>query len=453
MSDERRGAAASRLAAGGWFVLCLVLATTAVGRAETVTLEPVKDNTLFEDQEGLLSNGEGRHLYAGRVSFQNLGLVRRALIAFDVAASVPAGATITGAMLGLDMSMTISEDQDMSLHRVLADWGEGMSEAPVDRGGGGVPAAQGDATWIHTFFDGEQWASPGGDFDAMPSATTPVGSPATYTWGSTDAIVADVQAWLDEPQTNFGWILIGNEASFGTAKRFESRESAAESRPRLTIDFELSTTPTPTETATGGSTEPPTPTPTETLADTATATPTDTPTDTPTMLPTDTPTGTPTDTRTATPADTATATPTDTPTVTPTPTGSPTPPARRCVGDCDADGSVALAEVVFGVRIALGLAPLLECPGLDANDDERTDIVELVEAVDSSFDCAPACPLPNPAGCKQTGCPPGFVCDLTVGCEPSSCFCEEDGGVWICTEDCGGGTCVSEEEPRKPIGT
>jgi hypothetical protein len=31
---------------------------------------------------------------------------------------------------------------------------------------------------------------------------------------------------------------------------------------------------------------------------------------------------------------------------------------------------------------------------------------------------------------------------VAEGCTASSCFCE--GGTWICTEDCGGGTCVDK---------
>ncbi len=43
---------------------------------------------------------------------------------------------------------------------------------------------------------------------------------------------------LDDPSTNFGWIVIGNEETIQTAKRFDSREvSQAGRRPRLTITY------------------------------------------------------------------------------------------------------------------------------------------------------------------------------------------------------------------------
>lgn len=49
---------------------------------------------------------------------------------------------------------------------------------------------------------------------------------------------------------------------------------------------------------------------------------------------------------------------------------------------------------------------------------------------------------PSPAGCSTTGCGFGETCDTTIGCSPSSCSCDATTGSWLCTEDCGGGTCV-----------
>lgn len=38
-------------------------------------------------------------------------------------------------------------------------------------------------------------------------------------------MVADVQGWLDNPASNFGWLVKGNEARPTTAKRFNSRQN------------------------------------------------------------------------------------------------------------------------------------------------------------------------------------------------------------------------------------
>ncbi len=50
----------------------------------------------------------------------------------------------------------------------------------------------------------------------------------------------------------------------------------------------------------------------------------------------------------------------------------------------------------------------------------------------------------TPPGCVQSGCAEGQVCDRTVGCVPSQCECDPSTGQVICTDDCGGGTCVPE---------
>jgi hypothetical protein len=58
-----------------------------------------------------------------------------------------------------------------------------------------------------------------------------------YTFFSSTQMVADVQFWLQNPESNFGWILISeSEDSNLTARRFASREDA-ESTPLLEIEF------------------------------------------------------------------------------------------------------------------------------------------------------------------------------------------------------------------------
>ncbi len=218
----------------------LLLAAFAgpMASADTVTLTPVRDNTLYEDGAGALSNGAGAFLFSGRTN-TNLGqpFIRRAVLSFDVAAAVPAGATINSADLTLTMSRTISSAQDVELRRLLADWGEGTSNAGGNEGSG-VTSSVGDATWIHRFFPTDFWTVVGSDFTAAVSAVENVGGLGSYTWASTAQMVTDVQGWLDDPASNFGWVLIGNEADQATTKRFNSRENVdGETRPQLVIDF------------------------------------------------------------------------------------------------------------------------------------------------------------------------------------------------------------------------
>ena len=66
-----------------------------------------------------------------------------------------------------------------------------------------------------------------------------MGSAGPYTWGSTE-LVADVQEWLNDPDGNFGWILLGDESSSRTTKRFNSREhGSADTRPLLSIEYSM----------------------------------------------------------------------------------------------------------------------------------------------------------------------------------------------------------------------
>ena len=255
-----------------------MVTATAFAPATTRTVEvtPSKDNTLYESASGALSNGAGSSLFAGKT---NSGSIRRALIAFDVAGSIPEGSTIASATLRMHVSRTTSGSQKVELRKMLADWGQGASVAAGNQGAG-APAATGDATWVHRLFDSEQWQTPGGDFSAGASGATSVGGIGDYVWESTDEMKADVQTWLDEPTTNFGWILLGNESSVRTAKRFGSSESASKTdRPTLVIEF-VPASPTPPPTPS------PTPTPTPIPTPTATPVPAATPVPLPTPIPT-----------------------------------------------------------------------------------------------------------------------------------------------------------------------
>lgn len=206
--------------------LCVPAAAWAQCQIGETTLLASRDNTLFEDGSGALSNGSGSYLFTGNT--RSMG-VRRALLHFDVAGAIPAGSTIDSASLHLNMSMTIAGSENVNLHPVLADWGEGASDASGMEGGG-APSATDDATWIHTFFNSAFWANSGGDFSPMASATTAVDGNGVYTWGSA-AMMADVQSWLDDPMNNFGWILVGNESATTTAKRFDARENSTTPTP------------------------------------------------------------------------------------------------------------------------------------------------------------------------------------------------------------------------------
>ena len=249
-------------------LLAVVMGIAGATRADTVILAPSKDNTLYEDGAGSLSNGAGVYLFAGRTAAPSL---RRGLIAFDFS-SIPANATISSVSLALYLSKTHGGSATVTLSKVSRDWGEGASDAG-EPGGAGIQAEPGDATWFHTFYDASFWVAHGGDFSGTTSASTTVNAVnTTYTWSGT-GLVTDVQGWVSSPATNFGWVIRGNETTSGKAQRFNTRENLS-NPPRLTVIYTVSSTPTPT----------PTPSVTPTPSATPTPAPTASPSPTPSLV-------------------------------------------------------------------------------------------------------------------------------------------------------------------------
>ena len=228
-----------------FFIISFCLLYLNVSNAQTVmTFKPSKDNTLFFSTDGNASNGAGPHFFAGTI---RTGNIRRGILAFDVSA-IPQGALVTEVTLTMKVSNAQGGAQDIGLYRVTADWGEAGSMATGPGLGQPAPAQTGDATWLHRFFNSASWTFPGGDFSFTMSASQSVTGTGSYTWGSTSEMIADVQLWVDDPDTNFGWIVMGNEGANQTAKRFDSKEHPTEgSRPLLTVTY----TPTSVENSEG----------------------------------------------------------------------------------------------------------------------------------------------------------------------------------------------------------
>jgi hypothetical protein len=219
--------------------------------AKNATIPASRDNSIFENAPNN-SGGGMAGVFAGTNSTASK---RRGLIAFDVAASIPAGSTITGADLRLYLALSPNTNsQTIGLHRLSVDWGEGTagSSTPTVGGlGNGAPAAVGDATWNARYFGSNLWSNPGaiGDFNAIASASAIVDGPldSPHTWASTAALVNDVQSWLNSPGTNFGWALVNaNEVNAQTFKAFYSRSATLNSqnnpldpsfRPALIVSY------------------------------------------------------------------------------------------------------------------------------------------------------------------------------------------------------------------------
>lgn len=200
-----------------------------------LVLTASKDNTLYETSNGSTSDGAGIHLFAGKT---NVNSRRRALVAFDLS-QIPVGAKITSVTLTLHISLTTAGTETMSIHGVSAGWGEGTSNAGLFRDGDGTSSKTNDATWVHRFFSTTRWTNQGGDFDPSTDATAAAGSAGeSIVFNATTAMIGRVQDWVDQPLTNFGWIVVGNESASHSTKQFDSRETTdSDNRPTLSVDY------------------------------------------------------------------------------------------------------------------------------------------------------------------------------------------------------------------------
>ncbi len=219
-------------------ILCATLIASGfvtLAQGEMVGITPILDNTIYSESSN--SNALG-NLFSGRNNQAAPG-IRRAILQFDIAGNVPAGATINSVSLGLYLlkASANSTIESFELYPLLSAWGEGTSSSTA---GSGAPATQGDATWTHRFFSNDLWISPGGDFGPI-SGTGTIGTTLNtpYTFASQSGMVAEVQNWLDSPTSNFGWILrAANESVLSNTREFASREVATISqRPTLFIDY------------------------------------------------------------------------------------------------------------------------------------------------------------------------------------------------------------------------
>jgi len=198
------------------------------------------DNTLYENAADT-SNGAGYVMIAG---LDGRRQIRRGLIHIDLS-SIPAGSRIDSVQVRLTTVTFNGTTVTVGLHRALSRWGEGTSAAncdviPCADPTFGAPATPGDATWFKRLWPDTLWTNPGGDYVANASSSTTVAGTAfwTWRWRTSATIVSDVQGWLDDPSSNYGWVIIGDESSTGTHKWFGTHEMPQEDfRPEIVIHY------------------------------------------------------------------------------------------------------------------------------------------------------------------------------------------------------------------------
>jgi hypothetical protein len=202
-------------------------------------LSCVADTALFEENP---DNNLGGMLFLpiGRL---DTGFRGRALYKFTVTDSLPAGSVIRDATLELEVvDGQLPEDRTFTVHRLLRAWGEG-NKAGGEIGSEilGAPATAGEATWNARLAPSTLWSGAGGsaslDYVSAESASEVLSGAERYFFSS-PALAADVQAWLNNPGTNFGWLVkIQDERFPGRVLMFSSREDAS-AAPVLRVLFD-----------------------------------------------------------------------------------------------------------------------------------------------------------------------------------------------------------------------
>jgi hypothetical protein len=231
-----------------------LLAATGAASADAVTIGASKDNTVFQSNVNN-SLGAGQAIFAGA---NGQSSPRRGLMDFDIAGAIPAGSTINSVQLTLFLNNAAggaASGPTIRLYRLVSDWGEGTAGSGVNGASGvgqGLAAGEGDATWNARHFSATTptlWNTAGGDFAAADSAAlgivgTTLNTP--YTWGSTSGLVADVQSWLNDPSSNFGWELKSdNELTASSVRGFWTREAARTGQTAFVPQLQITYTPVP----------------------------------------------------------------------------------------------------------------------------------------------------------------------------------------------------------------
>ena len=194
--------------------------------------------------------------------------VKRGLIEFNVAAAIPAGATVTGVSLQMTIGQVAGSSggsvtnfgpvQTMGLYDESQAWGQPTNTVGASSFGGhghGAAAQTGDATWTTAAWSTTPWnVAAGGNWTAgsldLADAQVPGTTGYVATWSSA-ALAAEVQGWLDNPASNNGLLIKDQDEVTGTTFRaFWGEQGAINAgnpswAPDLSVTYTNSVSPVP----------------------------------------------------------------------------------------------------------------------------------------------------------------------------------------------------------------
>lgn len=150
--------------------------------------------------------------------------IQRTLIKFDLS-SIPAGATITSAILTLTVSANAAANaRDYKMFRVLRNWVELQ------------------ATW-NIFSTGNNWGTAGcsntaTDYDPTAHATTNFAATITLNTEKTFSInTTEFKKMVDGTYQNYGWLIKADSEANDAHAFHSSSATTASYRPKLVVEY------------------------------------------------------------------------------------------------------------------------------------------------------------------------------------------------------------------------
>lgn len=203
-----------------------LLTVSATGlSANTIELTATANAELRAGTPDLAVSGDT--IVAGGLGDNSGNETRRGLLRFDLS-SIPSGAVIRDVQLKLQVVRVpqSAANSTFEIRRLLSDWEEAS------------------ASW-NSRLAGVTWQVPGAlgaqDAVAQPSSTADVTGLGTVVFELTGQLIADVQQWLVNSNSNHGWVLRSqSEDLLRTARHFASRQALdTQTRPALVITFDV----------------------------------------------------------------------------------------------------------------------------------------------------------------------------------------------------------------------
>lgn len=181
----------------------------------TIVAIPADKTATISDRQKIL---DPNYILVGK---DRKNIMHRSMVKFDLS-MMPAGTLVDAT---LTVTPTNGNTNLISLHSLENDWN-----------GASLQKGEFSSDWFQIDPD-TKWNSPGGDYNILPSARAII-NPSLSNDISGSGMLHDIHDWYNDPSSNFGWILVGQESRDDNLVQFDSKFNFL-SGPFLTMLYEL----------------------------------------------------------------------------------------------------------------------------------------------------------------------------------------------------------------------